>query len=171
MHVETHNTGEWLMVHNDGHTYMGVPGFRVFHGQQARPFSDEPGEGAWRVQGGEGTTLTARNGWFCPEDTGYWWVGLPINTGGGGSPALSQLLQDWGRRLWRDGYTSRLGQRLIIEPPNGASPQEELDPENPGYIVRPPHGWTTAVGEGGSPYDVNFLIDGTSYQFYTEPHP
>ena len=62
MHFETHNTGEWPMVHNNGHTYMVVPGFWVFHGQKARSYSPEPNVRAWRVQGGEGTTLTARNG-------------------------------------------------------------------------------------------------------------
>ncbi|GJC89959.1 killer toxin subunits alpha/beta [Colletotrichum liriopes] len=161
MHINPRDP-DWL-TQVGGHTYMGVPGFRIFHGQQARPFNQE--EGGWRVDGSLASPYTARNGWDCPEDEGYWYVGLPdVPT----DPLLLQM-QRWGERLYNDGYVAAIGLRLIVEPPEGDY-DTEINPENPGYVVRPPRGYTSAAGNL-NPYELNFLIDGGSYSFVTAPHP
>ncbi|RYO92560.1 hypothetical protein DL766_002359 [Monosporascus sp. MC13-8B] len=162
MHIDPSDP-TWL-ASEGGHTYMGVPGFRIFHGQEARPFNDD--DGAWRVEGGGGSQLTARHGWDCPEDQGYWYVGMPWDSTG--APRMLQLMQRWGEQLWNDGYASTLGLRLIIEPNDDFG--QEIDPESPGYLVRPPRGYTTAAG-GLNPYELNFLLERGSYSFVTAPHP
>lgn len=139
MHVNPQEPN-WLMSH-DGHTYMGIPGFRVFHGQVARSFS--PSAGAWRVDGNLATNpLTARRGWDCPEsEGGYWYVGYPDTS----TTTQYERMQRWGEMLWNEGYVSTPGLRLIVEPPEGDL-GGEVDPERPGYVVRPPSGYTTAAG-------------------------
>jgi hypothetical protein len=71
--------------------------------------------------------------------------------------------------LWNEGYVSTPGLRLIVEPPEGDL-GGEVDPERPGYVVRPPSGYTTAAGNQ-NPYELNFLIENGMYSFVTEPHP
>ncbi|RYP08310.1 hypothetical protein DL765_008852 [Monosporascus sp. GIB2] len=68
MHIDQSDP-TWL-IREGGHTYMGIPGFRIFYGQEARPFNNN--DGAWRAEGGGRSQLTARHGWDCPEDEGYW---------------------------------------------------------------------------------------------------
>lgn len=162
MHIDPYNT-HWLR-REGGHTYLGVPGFRIFHGQQARPFNDD--EGAWRVDSSDRTEYTAREGWDCPDAGGLWYVGLPDTPT---NPLLLRI-QRWGERLWTQGYVSRLGLRLIVEPPRGSIAGSDLDPENPGYVVYPPRGYTTAAGNL-DPYQLNWLLDGNGYLFFTAPHP
>ena len=58
MHIDPDNP-DWLRSTN-GRTYMGVPGFRVFHGQEARPFNQI--DGGWRVEGGGGSPYIATGG-------------------------------------------------------------------------------------------------------------
>lgn len=161
MHIDPNNPN-WLARAN-GRTYMGVPGFRIFHGQEARPFNQN--DGGWRVEGGGGSQYTARNGWDCPDANGYWYVGMPRAP----TDALSRQIQRWGERLYTEGYVGAAGLRLIVEPPTD-SHDTELNPENPGYVVRPPRGYTTAAGDL-NPYELNFLMDGGSYSFVTAPHP
>ena len=104
----------WLASYN-GHTYMGVPGFRFFHAQHARPWNNR--DGAWRVDADYRVNpFAARDAWACPEDEGYWYVGLPDAP----TQELVRLIQAWGERLWRDGYVSTAGLRLIVEPPKRA---------------------------------------------------
>ncbi len=144
---------------------MGVPGFRIFHGQEATPFNLE--QGAWRVNGNEGAQpYTERQGWDCPEDDGgYWYVGFPDDSVEG----FYLAMQRWGELLWNQGYVSAAGLRLIVEPPSGSS-ETEIDARNPGYVVRPPAGYTTAAGNN-NPYSLNFLINDGIYTFITAPHP
>ncbi|RYP55076.1 hypothetical protein DL770_010941 [Monosporascus sp. CRB-9-2] len=68
---------------------MGVPGFRIFHDQEARPFNND--DSAWRVEGSGGSQLTARHGWDCPEDEGYW--GYTTAAGGLNPYELNFLLE------------------------------------------------------------------------------
>jgi hypothetical protein len=144
---------------------MGVPGFRVFHGQQVRP-ADNPNS-AWRVDGRLSEyPSTERSGWDCPQDEGYWYVGLP----GLAPEGVVGLIQRWGEQLWARGYVGQAGLRFIVEPPAGGS-RGELDPHNPGFVVRPPNGWTTAAGNQ-NPYNINFLIDSEGlYNFFPAAPP
>ncbi|KAL5349117.1 hypothetical protein ACLOAV_005405 [Pseudogymnoascus australis] len=130
-----------------GHTYLGVPGFRIYHGQEVRP---EDGYGQWRVENRDTGGLNARHGWTCPD-------------------AGAVRLQTWAEGLWAEGYVSTYGLRLIIEPPTGDL-GGEINPENPGYLVRPPNGYTTAAGNR-NPYMLNFLLENGYYNFFTQPPP
>ncbi|KAI1182685.1 chitinase [Nemania serpens] len=151
----------WLIGEN-GQIYAGTPGIRFFHGQAVAPAGEL---GGWRVDGDERVRPhTARQGWDCPEGEGLWYVGYPD------TPTDSDilLLQRFGERLHREGYLNTEGLRLIIEPPTG--PSGDINPENPGYLVRPPNGYTTAAGNN-NPYRLNFLIENGLYQFVTQPPP
>lgn len=160
----TQNPREWLITGEDGNTYAGVPGIRFFHGQEAAPQTVD--SGAWRVDGQTAQRpYTARHGWDCPDEGGLWYVGYPDQP----TDPDVQLLQRFGERLYREGYVNLEGLRLIIEPPNGA-PASELNPENPGYLVRPPSGYTSAAGNR-DPYQLNFLIQNGLYNFFTAPPP
>ncbi|KAK2024730.1 hypothetical protein LX32DRAFT_696951 [Colletotrichum zoysiae] len=78
-------------------------------------------------------------------------------------------MQRWGEQLYADGYVGTAGLRLIVEPPEGEV-GSEIRPENPGYVVRPPRGYTTAAGNL-NPYELNFLMDNGAYSFVTAPPP
>ncbi|KAK2015028.1 hypothetical protein LZ32DRAFT_656702 [Colletotrichum eremochloae] len=136
MHIDPSDP-TWLESYG-GRTYIGVPGFRVFHGQEPRPFNQD--EGAWRVDGN-------------PRSP---------------NPLLLQM-QRWGEQLYADGYVGTASLRLIIKPPKGEV-GSEIRPENPGYVVRPPRGYTTAAGNL-NPYELNFLMDNGAYSFVTAPPP
>lgn len=81
------------------------------------------------------------------------------------------VLRDWGARLWRDGYFSKQGLRLILEPPRSSPPGKEVNPENLGYLFYPYTGWTLIMGPTITPYDVNFLLEDGLYNFTPEPPP
>lgn len=53
---------------------IGVPGFRILHGQEAQPGNQYT---AWRVDNGDRGGLNARRGWPCPDEEALWYVGEP----------------------------------------------------------------------------------------------
>jgi hypothetical protein len=166
LHLDTADPN-WLARIN-GQTYMGIPGFRVFHGQDVLPANTNGDDEAWRVDGRLQTTLTGRSGWRCPQDEGLWYIGVPDQA----NSDLLQAMQGWGETLYNQGYVARRGLRIILEPPNGGVFGDEIDPNNPGYVVYPPGGWTTTVGQGVDPYGVNWLIDERGlYNFFPARPP
>ncbi|KAH6608262.1 chitinase (class v) [Trichoderma cornu-damae] len=157
MHIDPEDPN-WLWRH-DGHTYMGIPGFRVFHAQEPRRLAT----GAWRVDSRQTGPYTARTGWECAEGDGYWYIGSPDVVEG----EFLELMQEWGEWLYAEGYVSTLGLRLIVNPPgleNG-----DIDPSNPGDLVEP-SGSSSAAG-GLDPYELNWLVYGGAYNFFPAAPP
>ncbi|KAG6006481.1 hypothetical protein E4U21_007025 [Claviceps maximensis] len=152
----------WLIREN-GQTYAGVFDLRVMHGQYW--MHGRPGQ-AWRVSRGNADYNT-RDGFTCEEElNSLWYVGAE-STIQDGEPEWARLLHRWGQTLHRQGYVNTLGLRMIIDPPQGADPTE-INPELPGTVSR--GGGTSVVG-GLNPYNINFLLEGSAYQFTANPAP
>lgn len=143
---------------------MGVTHVSIFHGQLSMSLSRGR---AWRVDGNDhngnvacGTNANARRGWTCPPNTGMWYVGTARNVDG--LRGLGLAMHTWGEQLFADGYVNTLGLRLIIAPPFDSSPPNaEIDPANPGTVVRR---WeTTPASYPYDPYTFSFRIENNAY--------
>ncbi|KAF7551416.1 hypothetical protein G7Z17_g5035 [Cylindrodendrum hubeiense] len=166
---------EFLQRGTDGHTYMGVTGMSVYHGQDVRPAEDanhhEVGPGgevefAWRVQNQDRTQWTARSGFFCNQhNLEQWFVGAPLSVANN-DPVISALHR-FGEQLWRQGYVARPGLQLILE--GGNNLDDEIDPENPGRIIHSETGTSPEIGDL-NPYNLNWLYD-NGYNLGPNPPP
>ncbi|KAH6953868.1 chitinase [Ilyonectria sp. MPI-CAGE-AT-0026] len=165
----------FLQRGTDGHTYMGVTGMTVYHGQDVRPAENangdevEPGEeveSAWRVENQGGTQWTARNGFYCHRhDLEQWFVGAPVLVVS--TDPVIAALQTFGERLWRQGYVARPGLQLILQ--GGSSLDDEIDPENPGSLIHSQSGTSSVIGNL-NPYNLNWLYD-NGYNVTPNPPP
>ncbi|KAM5353155.1 hypothetical protein ACJZ2D_016957 [Fusarium nematophilum] len=129
---------------------MGVTGMTVYHGQDVELVQ---GRRSWRVNNQEHTVRTGRSGWYCQEGGGLWFVGAPSPEAE--SDILYEEMDNFGRLLWRQGYVRSPGLRLIME--DRGSMDTEIDPENPGTLLR--RGEASSALRGGDPYSVNWLMD------------
>ncbi|UKZ48214.1 hypothetical protein TrVGV298_002450 [Trichoderma virens] len=162
LHIDPSNRN-WLISEN-GNTYVGVSNFRVMHGQY---WMHGRNSQAWRVSHSNGR-YNSRDGFSCEEQLGsLWYVGsritLPDN-----QPEWARRLHQWGEMIYRQGYVSNRGLRMIIEPPSGGS-RTEVDPHNPGELSRGVMG-TSVVG-GNNPYEINFILSEEGYEFATPAPP
>lgn len=134
----------------------------VYHGQHVRPAA---GRYAWRVDD-ERTVWTERNGFYCVQnDIDLWFVGAPLVVPS--NDRVIAALQTFGQRLWREGYVSGGGLRLILE--GGGSLDTEINAENPGTLTTR---YDTSSELGGLiPYSVNWLLEDNRYNFAPNPPP
>ncbi|KAM5437742.1 putative chitinase [Microsporum ferrugineum] len=137
-----------------GRTYIGITYITVFHSQDYRGH-----ERGWRVQVTQTGYENERDGFDCPQDeySSAWYIGT-VHDASQLSPedqAFYMELDTWGRRLFNDGYTGRLGTSAIIQG-GGTLANGDIDPNNYGYIVR--RNGMSAVLNNRDPYGVNFLL-------------
>ncbi|KAM3501935.1 hypothetical protein MY11210_009225 [Beauveria gryllotalpidicola] len=105
----------------------------------------------------------------CPQELedSLWYIGSQI-TFPEGVPDWAELLNRWGEMVYRQGYVSVHGLRLIMNPLAGGAPNE-INLENPGKLSL--RGMGTAQVGGQNPYSINFLISSPNYDFVPEAPP
>lgn len=119
-HLHFDPNQSWLHRH-DGTIYMGANSVTVFHGHASDTYNDG-GRTDWRVRNdatdSSGDNQNARNiincGRFSPNR--LWYVGYQVTIPDritGDDRLWMQLMQDWGRMLFNDGYTGRRAYQLI----------------------------------------------------------
>ncbi|KAK6206273.1 glycosylhydrolase family 18-9 [Colletotrichum tabaci] len=118
MHIDEGT--QWLMTINGG-THVGIRSVQVFHGYESN------------VRG----NTACRDGFTCEEEEAVWYSGadveLPIGTGTESDDVFYRQFQQWGNRLFNDGYMSSRALELLLSGfqtlPNG-----DIDPAIPGRV-------------------------------------
>jgi chitinase len=151
LHLEE---GTEMLRNVQGRTYMGIPRLSFFHGQDITVDSN----GGWRVDNEDPAGFNSRAGFNCPEDgigQALWYIGTPLDLHGlsDGELRFWNRLDTWARNLFNAGYTGTAGQGLIFQ--SGAMlPNGDIDPGNPGILLRP--GGASSQAGGQDPYRLSF---------------
>lgn len=162
MHLHINVETEWLRSFN-GRTHVGVQSLRILHGHQ----TTTAGEGAWRVDNGDGNGRNSRDGMDCRDHRGLWYVGAPVNVPDESDATEADRLfwgrfRAWSDRLFNSGYVASTSLDLILTGTTRLA-NGDIDPEASFRVVRyrEDHpGW------GQSTYLLNWLIvDGGRFNF------
>ncbi|KAK2763376.1 glycosylhydrolase family 18-9 [Colletotrichum kahawae] len=162
MHIDVDT--DWLRTIN-GRTHVGIRSIQVFHGYESNVHNGN----AWRVDNTDGNR-NSRDGFRCREEGALWFPGaavqLPIGTGTESDELFFSQFQQWGERLFNDGYMGSRALELILSGFQTLS-NGDIDPNNPGRIQ-----WRNRLHPawGQEMYEVNFLIQAAGF-FFGIPEP